>query len=209
VTSLARPAAPVIIEAIGETAWRERSSLGSRRFVLDSGTLRLAIARSPGDQPVVVEVPDGELEDEGTTFSVSVAAGRTVSIRVEAGAVVFRQKTGTLLRVPAGESWTDARARATSPPAPPSAPSAEPIVRDPPAPVAPTRAKRAARVTKDAADPGSRGTLEAEEDLQYLRIVALGQEGRDGEAALAAKDYLRHFPLGFRRVEVEEIAGKR
>ena len=45
-----------------------------------------------------------------------------------------------------------------------------------------------------------------EEDLAYLRVIALVREGRREEARLAAKDYLRRFPQGFRRVEVERIA---
>ncbi len=45
-----------------------------------------------------------------------------------------------------------------------------------------------------------------EEDIAYLRVIALLRDGRREEARLAAKDYLRRFPNGFRRVEVAAIA---
>ena len=45
-----------------------------------------------------------------------------------------------------------------------------------------------------------------EEDLVYLRVLALLRDGRKGEAHLLAEDYLRRFPNGFRRPEIERIA---
>jgi hypothetical protein len=45
-----------------------------------------------------------------------------------------------------------------------------------------------------------------EEDTAYLRLVALLREGRREEAARAASDYLRRFPRGFRRPEVERLS---
>jgi hypothetical protein len=45
-----------------------------------------------------------------------------------------------------------------------------------------------------------------EEDIAYLQVIALMRDGRREEARLAAKNYLRRFPNGFRRVEVEAIA---
>ena len=45
----------------------------------------------------------------------------------------------------------------------------------------------------------------AEEDLAYLKILALVREKRKEEAALAAKEYLRRFPAGFRRPKIESL----
>jgi hypothetical protein len=42
----------------------------------------------------------------------------------------------------------------------------------------------------------------ADEDVAYLAIVALRRENRSEEARVAAAEYLRKFPRGFRRVEV-------
>jgi hypothetical protein len=46
---------------------------------------------------------------------------------------------------------------------------------------------------------------EEEEDLAYLRIVALLREQRTDEARLAARKYLGQFPQGFRHIEVERV----
>jgi ferric-dicitrate binding protein FerR (iron transport regulator) len=45
-----------------------------------------------------------------------------------------------------------------------------------------------------------------EQDRAYLRILALLQDGRRAEARLAAQEYQRDFPAGFRRNEVAAIA---
>jgi hypothetical protein len=37
-------------------------------------------------------------------------------------------------------------------------------------------------------------------------VIALVREGRSDEARLAARAYLKRFPNGFRRTEVETIA---
>jgi hypothetical protein len=44
------------------------------------------------------------------------------------------------------------------------------------------------------------------EDEAYLHIVALLREGRSAEARLAAFAYLRAYPAGFRRIEVNQVA---
>jgi hypothetical protein len=223
----------VVVEARGNTDWREHSSLRSRRFTLLAGTLRLSINRAPGDQPVVVEVPDGELEDEGTTFSVRVEHERTISIVVEAGAVLFRRRGGMTLHVHAGQSWTNTDGAETppssvAPPAETTPGFRETAARsssvDPPRRVEHLNAASsvhrtagatsargletatAAPATHGATGRDESGAVEAEEDLQYLRILALEREGRTREASLAAQEYLRRFPSGFRRVEAERIA---
>jgi TolA-binding protein len=45
------------------------------------------------------------------------------------------------------------------------------------------------------------------EDRAYLQIIDLLRTGKASEAREAARDYLRRFPEGFRRVEVGEVAG--
>jgi hypothetical protein len=216
-------AVTVVAEPAGEAIWRERAVVKGRRFVLDSGTLHLAITRGPGDAVVVVEVPDGTIEDQGTAFSVTVASRHTTSIRVERGAVVFRRAAGPALRVLAGESW----AESGSFPPPPAPPSDLPRAELPAAPSSPTRVPGSTRKTgrpvgaarasdpqvtsapAGAPSPGAESKqidANSAEDLAYLRIVALVGEGRAAEARLGAKEYLQRFPSGFRRIEVERIA---
>jgi hypothetical protein len=65
----------------------------------------------------------------------------------------------------------------------------------------PPRAEKP-KVNGSSGDPT--GTLPAE-DESYLRIVALLREHRPEEARMAAMEYLRRFPDGFRRAEVERL----
>jgi TolA-binding protein len=44
------------------------------------------------------------------------------------------------------------------------------------------------------------------EDAAYLRVLALRQAGDGAAAKAAAQDYLRRYPSGFRRTEVEKLA---
>jgi TolA-binding protein len=43
------------------------------------------------------------------------------------------------------------------------------------------------------------------EDAAYLRVLALRQTGDDGATQSAARAYLRRYPEGFRRSEVEKL----
>jgi hypothetical protein len=49
----------------------------------------------------------------------------------------------------------------------------------------------------------------AAEDAAYLRVLALWRENRTDEVRRAARQYLTNFPNGFRRIEVESLAGPR
>ena len=101
-------------------------------------------------------------------------------------------------------------------PAPPGAatttPTASALTAKPAATAASAASAKPAATTASAAaakpaassKPATSGGLE--EDLAYLRVIALLRDGRREEARLAAKEYLRRFPRGFRRVEVEGIA---
>jgi DNA-directed RNA polymerase specialized sigma24 family protein len=95
--------------------------------------------------------------------------------------------------------------------APPPIPSSVVPERDSPVPARhrePRRRKATSSSTTDVA-PSTRGSADgdgAEEDLAYLRVLALVEERRNAEAVLAARAYLERFPEGFRRVEVRSIA---
>lgn len=217
-------AVTVVIEPAREATWHERPVSNGRRFVLDSGTLHLAITRGPGEVDVLVEVPDGIIEDQGTTFSVTVANRHTTSIQVDRGAVVFRRSDGRVFRVSAGESWAEPGSPSSPPALPSDLPRAELSVAPSSAPARvldstgrigrstgrPRASDSHVTSTIAGAPSSSAGPKQRDatspEDLAYLRIVALAGEGRDDEARLAAREYLQRFPSGFRRVEVERIA---
>jgi hypothetical protein len=50
------------------------------------------------------------------------------------------------------------------------------------------------------------GVPTSDEDGAYLRVLRLLRSGREDEARAAAKDYLRRFPTGFRREEMQQLA---
>jgi TolA-binding protein len=45
------------------------------------------------------------------------------------------------------------------------------------------------------------------EDAAYLRVVALHRAGDESDVKQAARAYLRQYPAGFRRAEVEKLSG--
>ncbi len=150
------------------------------RFELVEGTLRLRVQRPPGGRRVVVAVPDGEVEDVGTAFEVVVAGLHTEQVSVEEGLVVVRLTNRAPVTVEAGKAW-----RRSVPPG-----------------------------AKEKLDGG--GTARAvvprlaageREDEAYLDVLRLLRQGHDGDARAAAGRYLHDFPAGFRRAEMERVAG--
>jgi hypothetical protein len=195
--------------------WSRHSAGNLERIDLNDGALSVRVRRSPHDPRVVVRVPEGEIEDLGTVFKVTVRRGRTVELSVSQGVVVFRRPGQGDLRLSAGTLWTpveEPRSAATPMAgAPPKVASAVP----PPEPLRSGRARARAGKKPLAAgraepDEPAETRPAAEdataEDGAYLQILALLREGRTDEARLAAVAYLKRFPTGFRRIEVERIA---
>jgi hypothetical protein len=150
------------------------------RFQLLDGTLRLRVQRPPGGRRVVVAVPDGEIEDVGTAFEVVVADRHTDQVSVDEGRVVVRLADRAAVTLEAGTAWTR--------------------------PVA-ARAKGKPDGGANANAAITAGSQGEREDDAYLDVLRLMREGRDGDARAAASRYLHHFPAGFRRAEMERVAG--
>ena len=222
VVSTTRPVETIVeVFAAPNASWSSRVEGGAKRIELRDGSIDIVVHRKPGDPKVLLFVPDGEIEDIGTTFTVSVVSGHTESIRVSEGAVLFRKHYQAPIRVEAGSSWmAPAPEREPSPVAecsPALASTAGELLSD-------GRAKRPSDAKKDAST-GSRSApvippheasssprlvdlqapSGAEEDAAYLYIITLLREGRHGEAKSAAGKYLEDFPSGFRRPEVARI----
>lgn len=180
-----------VAEPSGPAAFDRHVSHAGERLALREGTLAL---RTRGFGPKLrVLVPDGELEDVGTEFRVTVANGRTQSIEVTDGLVVFHRHDGEDIRLPAGSIWNapaavGARSPKSDNPAAPSSGSMR----------LPRALASAPRATPAAEENG--------EDMAYLHILSLIRENRREEARVASQEYLRRFPNGFRRVEIEQLA---
>jgi hypothetical protein len=175
---------------------------------LADGALSISTHMKPPGQRLVVRVPDGEIEDIGTIFRITVRDGGTREIAVSEGSVVFRRPSAPDLRLSSGAVWSPAPAPTTERAVENAVPFA--ALSEPQGAQAPARQQQnsaLARADKRKTETTS-GKVSAplpSEDESYLRILALLREHRDEEARVTAEEYLRRFPAGFRRAEVEGL----
>ncbi|MES1186210.1 MAG: FecR domain-containing protein [Myxococcales bacterium] len=221
---------PITVRADSSARWSRRSEAGIERVVLDSGALSIRVDHATSQRRLLVVLPDGELEDIGTTFSVSAAAGHTTRVTVQDGSVVLRLRGTPPIALGAGDAWSPpplpavaASAVATPSPAAssatlmmPAAPSAKHAVAaatdsDPSADF------RAAMASLDSGDNATAASRFAAflarhpqnaraEDAAYLRILAFERAGNSAATQRAARDYLARYPHGFRHAEAEALA---
>ena len=215
--------------------WSERTESNGKKLIVERGALWIHVDHLDAAGRFIVVLPDGELEDTGTTFTVSVENGRTTRVAVEEGSVVLRIRGQPPVAIGRGESWSP-EPRPATPARASSAPVAEPAPserRSPPArtvqpPSAPLPS--ASALTSDpsvdfrsamaALNSGAHGESAAAfasflakyprdpraEDAAYLRIIALQRSGDTGAMKDAVLAYLRRYPKGFRRAEAERLS---
>lgn len=211
-------------------AWSRTTTASEERVVLREGTLDISVARHGSERRVLVETPDGELEDVGTVFRVEVTRARTRAVSVREGKVAVRLRGMPVRELVAGEALV-----LSDPPGPsaaPEAPAAPAVEHRPSVEKAATSERRAGHAVSDAeACPGAprfedcvatfkRGDYGAAaaalarytemcgrhaEDATYLRMVALARAGRTSDARSLARTYLERFPDGFRSKEAEQL----
>jgi cytoskeletal protein RodZ len=226
---------PVKVSADGTSKWTRRTENQTETLTLESGTLSIRVDHQRPHRRLLVVLPDGELEDIGTTFSVTAAAARTTQVSVQDGSVVLRLHDHPALTLRAGDSWTPAAApeplvtaptaktavapslRSAKAQASPTAPSASSVeVPTPPTPDA-AADFRAALAALTAGDNARASNLFADfllqhardpraEDAAYLRVLAFQRGGDSSRMQQAAKEYLRRYPNGFRRAEIEPLS---
>jgi len=230
-------AAPsMVVHAAAGTTWSRRAEGDRETIVLERGELAIHVDHARRNTRLIVALPDGELEDTGTTFTVSAADGRTTRVAVEEGSVLLRLRGRPPFAIGRAESWTPEPPAAPSPAANVSTTTAPQGKRaTPPAPAGPARRGWSAppAAPRDAPDPaidfraavalldsGAHRDAAAAlaqfraahardpraEDAAYLRVIALQRCGADDEARRAARDYLRLYPAGFRRAEMEKLS---
>lgn len=215
------PTPTAIVRADGATIWSEHAEGNRRAIVLERGALYIQVRHSSGERSLVVVLPDGELEDTGTTFKVTAEEGHTTGVSVDEGSVVLRIRGQPPVRIGAGDTWTPAaQAAATATNAVPSAlpktPRRSMPLRSTPAPD-PSMDFRSALAALDVGDNAEAAKAFAvfmrkyprhprTEDAAYLRVIAFHRLGDDSKLREAAKEYVRRFPGGFRRAEVEGLS---
>ncbi len=226
-------ASKAVVHADDLAVWSEHMEGSGERVVLERGALWIHVEHSSGDGRLLVVLPDGELEDTGTTFTVRAEDGHTTRVTVDEGHVVLRLRGRSPVLVGPGDSWMAAvpapAACASAAPLPESAsserfaplPSAPRLPSTPPvgSTLAPDPSVdfRAAMDSLDVGDNDEAATKFASflerhprdpraEDAAYLRVIALQRGGDTSRMREAALAYLRLYPAGFRHAEVEQLA---
>lgn len=197
------PATSVIATPIGDTTWAKVGGTGTERIVLQDGTLDLSVQHTGSGPRLVIQVPDGEIEDVGTRFQVTVHKEQTRSIVVSEGVVVFHPRGAEDIRLGAGQRWTRPPPAEQPKETVATTPAPE---RDAPAPAARGSSKHPASVASGAPHVDAAVQSAAAEDAAYLGVLSLLRQGRSEDARSAARKYLTDFPRGFRRVEMERVA---
>lgn len=214
------PSEVVQVRADSSARWSRHSEPQLERVMLESGALSIHVAHGASPRRLIVSLPDGELEDIGTTFLVSAHEGRTTRVIVQEGSVVLRLRGQGAIALGAGETWTPAPAALPSAtnaaPTPKSAASARSAA---PATSLPDASSdfRAAMAALSGGEPGRAAELfrafasahpgdARAEDAAYLRALAFQRAGSHSAAQNAANEYLRRYPSGFRRAEAEQLA---
>jgi anti-sigma factor ChrR (cupin superfamily) len=99
------PVLAASVEAPAPARWAQRREGKLETITLSEGTLSLRVRRASPDDRVLVLVPDGEIEDVGTVFSVEVAEGHTQRVAVTEGSVSLRRRGEPPVALRAGEAW--------------------------------------------------------------------------------------------------------
>lgn len=227
IATVAGPPEPVLIRADSSARWSKRVEAQLETVVLESGALAIRVDHTVSQRRLLVILPDGELEDIGTTFSVSAAAGHTTRVTVQDGSVVLRLHGKPPLVLGAGEAWSPPAepAGVPAPVTPPAAPAAHVKAARAAAPAAsveqpevdPSADFRVAMSAFNGGDPARAAALFSAflaqyprdahaEDAAYLRILALQRAGNSAATQQAARDYLSRYPRGFRHAEAEALA---
>jgi hypothetical protein len=231
-----RRASVVVVTAQADRAkWSQHRERDIEQVDLGEGVFSLVVRRHADDPRVVVRIPEGEIEDLGTVFSVTVRGGKTTRIAVSQGAVVLRRRGLPELRLLSGSRWepapnaghnlgpelaTSVAAQTSLPPL--AAGDSAPVLVD----AAPARSAMTAalRIPLASRPPEARVGLRSRaprlriakpgldpvpelpaEDETYLELIRLVRQQRGPEAQRMAAEYLQHFPGGFRRTDVERI----
>jgi hypothetical protein len=235
-TGVPRRASSAVVHAEPATVWSEHTDGRRERVTLEHGSLWIHVDHGGGASRLLVALPDGELEDTGTTFAVSAEDGHTTRVDVEEGRVVLRLRGKPPVTLGPAETWIPAFpapvacASAASLPEPVSSARLLIAAGPPPAKASAPATSGSSALAADglsdfraAVDALSRGdNREAAmrfgsfadqhprdpraEDAAYLRVIALQRCGDAGATKEAATEYLRRYPAGFRQAEVERLS---
>jgi len=196
----------VEVRATPESRWSQTSEPAQQLIALEHGVLWTRITHKRPHPPVVFRVPDGQIEDVGTTFTVAVRGDQTQRVAVDEGTVVVRLRGLADMRLTAGQSWErPASGAQTTAPAPAAltttaaepGPSNQPVAAQPEAPAAPSPAAQDdASSTKPRVRAASKpkGRNPAEESRLMKKGTAALHAGRYTEAANLFERFAADYP---------------
>ena len=176
----------LVVQAGAAAVWSKRSDGNGDRVFLDDGELRIHVDHARHQIKLVVALPDGELEDTGTTFTVSVANGRTARVTVQEGSVVLRIRGAPPVAVGAGAVWSPEPPRQAAP-VPPVSPVDSKEPKEPTASPSPARAP--SPVVSPAADARQRGRGLSPAPQAGQRRVAIARPVGSPDAADAGSEF--------------------
>jgi hypothetical protein len=179
--------------------WSRRVSEGTERIELMEGRFHLRIRDHGPETHVVVDVPDGRIEDLGTIFDVVVSEARTTRVVVEEGSVILYLSGAPATLLTTGHLWESAAGMTAA-----RVPMSDRRLNDAPPPSSSARTSGPRSKHHLDSAPLGRSDLQAE-DNAYLNAIRLLRANRRSEARSAARDYLQKFPNGFRREEMGAI----
>jgi hypothetical protein len=227
------PQQPDPVRVVADHArWSRVDDGATTQLRIDDGLVDVHVDHAGPWHHLVVLVPDGRIDDLGTTFHVRVEDGHVSEVRVSEGAIVLRRASHPSVTLVAGDAWNAADERAAIAPAPatvaiapaPPAPLRAPSRTDAPVPPrAHTQDDVVAIELRDAVAALDAGRYDEAatalrvflarhpddpraEDAAYVLVITLERAHDLAGAQAAARDYLRRFPNGFRRQSVESIA---
>jgi hypothetical protein len=178
----------VVVRAVAASVWSRHTEDGREAIRLERGELWIRVDHTRTKTGLIVRLPDGELEDTGTTFTVSAADGRTTRVAVEEGRVLLRLRGRPAVAIGRAETWA---------PQPPTLPS--PTPSRPAATSPPHRTRTAARapdVSAGGTSPGSPAVTpdHGETAFEFRAAVTLLDGGANRAAAAAFARFVTKHP---------------
>jgi hypothetical protein len=194
---LARAPEPVTIRADGSARWSRRVEARFDEIVLESGALSIRVDHADASQRrLLVILPDGELEDIGTTFSVSADAGHTTRVTVQDGSVVLRLHGKPPRALGAGDSWSPPPSPSITPL--PATPPPSPATTPPASTTAPALARRRLEPSPSATPAAGRRTPDPDPAADFRAAMSAFDDGDNTRAAHRFAAFLSQHPRDLR-----------
>jgi hypothetical protein len=197
----------VVVHADGSATWSRQSEGPVEKILLERGALSIHVDHARERRRLLVVLPDGELEDIGTTFTVSADAGRTTHVSVASGSVVLRIRGQAPLSLRAGEAWRPSQPAVVStcpscePPPATGATSAPPIIPPSAASASPPTSTRlqGAQTAQTPSDRRASPAASAEgheptPSVDFRAAMTLLDSGDNGAAAARFSSFLNAHP---------------